>query len=395
MTAPGAPRPPQTKPRAVHFVLRDGGLLDGAVYLNEGQALAPYLGSRKGGWMNIVNARWKAEAETHQHAVVRVDDVFFASSADPEVKVTFGVAGALPRDVDISVEDGTQIRGRMYLSDRQRMSDFLTSCGQFLPVIGATRMPSGESLGDIALHSASVKAVRDEKAFGVFAPTTEEAAAAWRSLRRSSTTAPTGQANVTRETVRGSTGSIEVITPGHLPDRRSVTRKQVVGSPPTPAATGAAIELTAEDRARGERVARHWLVQLASGSDLLPPDPLVLSDEPTLGEIWHGIATANEMSETELAVQVASACKLEMADLDEVTPKALREVPERLARKLGVVPVKVDGQYLVVAVSDPMSLELEQQLRFATRLTLRFVVAAPEDIQGALSWHYKPGAARP
>lgn len=55
--------------------------------------------------------------------------------------------------------------------------------------------------------------------------------------------------------------------------------------------------------------------------------------------------------------------------LDEVTPKALREVPERLARKLGIVPVKVDGQYLVVA--------------------------APEDIQGALSSHYKPGAARP
>ena len=262
------------------------------------------------------------------------------------------------------------------LTDRQRLSDYLCSCGRFLPVLDATRLPSGDKLGDIALNGACVKAVRDARAFasGTMLSAAEEKAE-WGGMLRTSSQL---QAPVNREVLQRASRQVEVFTPGRIPDRR--TGKQYAGPgqrqpPPYVVALGAG-ELTPQERALADQLAHHWLVTLGAAVEML------------LEEIWRGVAKRNDIAEADLAVRVASAFKLDVANLDDANAEALRIVPEKLAKKLGVLPLKVDDNVLTVAVSDPGSMEIEQQLGFVTKLVLRFVVAPPAEIRAALVWHY-------
>ena len=388
--APNA-KPIQSRARGVHILLRDGDIVEGGVYLTDGQALAPYLGSRKNGWMNIVNAVWLREGELHNHAVIQTDHVVIASASRRDIPVVAANASGSPRPVDVLLEDGTRIQGSLHLGSRQRLSDYLASCGSFMGLLGATRVQDGDELGDIAVNSGSVKAVRDAKVFATYGtPTSTPAGAPRVAARRTPIGTEPLAGPVDRQRVRASSGDIDVITPAYPNDRRSGAIPYVTpvdttqAAPPPPARP-----LTPKDAARAESASHHWLVRLAVDANLLPPDPRDLSDALTLEEIWSGIAKANEMAEGELAVVVASSYQLDMADLDDVTPEAVLIVPEKIAKRLGALPLKVEGKVLTVAVSNPESLEIEQQLSFATRLALRLVIATPADLSSAIDWHYR------
>jgi hypothetical protein len=395
MTSPNAPQKAtvQSRPRRARILLRDGEVVEGGIFLNEGQALAPYLGSRKGGWVNIVHATWIAENETHNHAVLQADHILIASSIEGDIPVYGLTAAPAVREVDIALENGTHVRGTLHLAEKQRLSDYLHSCGKFLPVLAASR--GDEALGDVAVNCFAVRVIRDAKLFEAgsmdIAP---DAADARPSVQIPAVHAPPMAHPVNREVVKRDTGSIEVITEGRSPDRRAGRiYTSPSGSQPLAVKEPAAMELTGAQRELAERLARHWLVQLGTGAQLAPPDPRELPAAPTLEDIWAGLARRNDMAEGELAVHVATAFKLPVANLDLVTEDALASIPERVARKLGVLPLGGDAKNLVVAISDPSSMEIEQQLGFVTRKRLQFQVAPPSDIRGALDWHYKGSAA--
>ena len=151
-------------------------------------------------------------------------------------------------------------------------------------------------------------------------------------------------------------------------------------------------DLTPDQRELAHWLSRHWLVQLGAGAQLAPPDPRTLPPQPTLEAVWHGLAERNAISDSELAVHVASAFKLAVANLDGVTAEALAIIPEKIARKVGALPLRVDGKTLVIAVSDPSSMEIEQQIGFITRQRIVMEIAPPADIRGGLDWHYGPSA---
>ncbi len=418
-TPPSVPstRPVQSRPRRVQITLRDGDVVEGGIFLTTGQALAPYLGSRKSGWVNIVNATWRREGELHNHAVLQADHIVLASSPDRDTPVQFATPGSVARRVDLSFDDGSRIRGSLHLAERQRLSDYLAGCGNFLPLLDATRVPGGEVMGDIAVNSGCVKAVRDAK---VFAPDAADPAAAsepWGGLRRGGPTPP-----LNRDVVHRPSGSIEVVTPGRVPDYRAAAAtaaraaaltpaplQAVPASVPAPVSTPSvaaaaipaapaepeSLPLTPAEQARTTALAAHWLMRLASDAQLQLPGVRELTAAPTLDELWSRIASANDMAEGELAIHVADAYQLEVANLDEATPEAMRQVPQKLARKLGILPLKVDGRYLTIAVSEPRSFEVEQQLGFVCKLTLRELVATPADIGGAIEWHYAMMPSKP
>lgn len=357
----------------MRLVLRDGAAIEGGIYLTEGQALAQYLSSRRGGWVNLVNVPWASERGPRSHAVLQAEHILLVAPLEEGVPIHTGGANVVRRELDIALEDGTHVRGRVYTLERQRLCDYLAGCGRFLAVIGARRMPKGDDLGDIALNTGCVKAVCDANL-----PTEGQVPEV-----RASAPAP-----VNRDMVTCEGGAFEVITEGRVPDRR----EKRVYSPPAPEWRNAPepqlAELTPQQRQIAERLSEHWLVQLGARMQLTPPDPRELNGAPMLHEIWSAIVQHNEMADAELAAHVATSFKLDVADVSRVSPEALRVVPEKLARKLGVLPLRIDGRSLDVAVSDPSSMAIEQQLRFVTRLSLRFAVASPDDIRAALDRHY-------
>jgi hypothetical protein len=391
VTSPGGPQKVlQSRPRRAYIVLRDGEVIEGGLYLNEGQALAPYLGSRKGGWVNVINAMWLADGESANHAVMQADHIMFAASIDGDIPV-FGVT-ALPtvREVDVVLEDGTRIRGAVHLAEKQRLSDFLTSCGKFLPVLAARRFPADELLGDVAVNSAAVHTVRDASVVAEHSVDSDPATA--RSDRPS--TATPANADVSRPVIN----AVDLVTEARVPARRigipyvAPPSALPQGTPVLAMKDPAAADLTADQRELANWLSRHWLVQLGAGAQLAPPDPRALPLQPTLEAVWHGLAERNAISDSELAIHVASAFKLAVANLDGVTAEALGIIPEKVARKVAALPLRVDGKTLVIAVSDPSSMEIEQQIGFITRQRLVMEIAPPADIRGGLDWHYGPSA---
>ena len=374
MTTAGGPQKVlQSRPRRAYLVLRDGEVVEGGLYLSEGQALAPYLGSRKGGWVNLINAVWLAAGESSNHAVMQADHIMFAASIDGDIPVFAVTALPTVRDVDVALEDGTRIRGAVHLAEKQRLSDFLTSCGKFVPVLGARRFPEDELLGDVAINSAAVRTVRDATVAGEH--TMDVGAGAPPSPHPAKVPAEMG--NIVRRV-----GIPYVAPPSTLPQ----------GTPVLAVKDPVAGDLTPDQRELAHWLSRHWLVQLGAGAQLAPPDPRTLPPQPTLEAVWHGLAERNAITDSELAVHVASAFRLAVANLDGVTAEALAIIPEKLARKLAVLPQRVDGKTLVVAVSDPSSMEIEQQIGFITRQRLVMEIAPPADIRGGLDWHYGQSA---
>lgn len=67
-------------------------------------------------------------------------------------------------------------------------------------------------------------------------------------------------------------------------------------------------------------------------------------------------------------------------------------MPEDVARRLGVLPVRIIGDELLVAVSDPDTLMVEEELASTAMRKVRLAVATPNDIRGAIEWYYGASA---
>ncbi len=72
----------------------------------------------------------------------------------------------------------------------------------------------------------------------------------------------------------------------------------------------------------------------------------------------------------------------------EIDPAAVDLIPEEMARKYTLIPLRAEKGSLVVAMADPTNLYAIEDLRVRTSLTIRPVRAAREDIERALAAHY-------
>jgi type II secretory ATPase GspE/PulE/Tfp pilus assembly ATPase PilB-like protein len=79
------------------------------------------------------------------------------------------------------------------------------------------------------------------------------------------------------------------------------------------------------------------------------------------------------------------------ADFSFVDPAAVALLAERWARRYGVVPLRVEDGILLVATSDPMNLDAERAVAFATGRRVRWATAAAGEIAVQLARWYGDG----
>jgi type II secretory ATPase GspE/PulE/Tfp pilus assembly ATPase PilB-like protein/CheY-like chemotaxis protein len=108
-------------------------------------------------------------------------------------------------------------------------------------------------------------------------------------------------------------------------------------------------------------------------------------------ERWAAVCRAHDIGDAELAHLIASRSDLPIADFRRADPRALRLIPEKVARRFGIVPVREDDRTLTVATSDPGNLEIEEAVRFASGRQPRFEVASPTEILAVIESGYTPG----
>jgi type IV pilus assembly protein PilB len=141
---------------------------------------------------------------------------------------------------------------------------------------------------------------------------------------------------------------------------------------------------------RTGRSKQHWLVTLVTEGGCTQLDSLEVAPGSSTAATWAVVARACGIDDDDLAKRVAARFQLPVANLEIADRRALRLVPEKVARRYRVFPLREDDQRLVVATSDPLDLDLEEALRFASGRRPVFEIAAPRAIQEALDARYSP-----
>ncbi|HEV8114221.1 MAG TPA: ATPase, T2SS/T4P/T4SS family [Planctomycetota bacterium] len=93
---------------------------------------------------------------------------------------------------------------------------------------------------------------------------------------------------------------------------------------------------------------------------------------------------------TDLARALAEQAGIELVDLAKVTPEkaALALVDATTAHTFGVLPLRVEGKTLVVAIADPLNTAVTEDLRFTTGVDVRAALGDAELLKKLVVQHY-------
>ena len=95
--------------------------------------------------------------------------------------------------------------------------------------------------------------------------------------------------------------------------------------------------------------------------------------------------------ETAVVRMLARQYRMPAVDLSrfEVDQKLLKLIPAELASKHTVLPLKRDGRQLTVAIADPTSMGVVDDLKFITRYDIIPVLAGEFSMRAAIEKHYE------
>jgi type II secretory ATPase GspE/PulE/Tfp pilus assembly ATPase PilB-like protein/CheY-like chemotaxis protein len=132
-----------------------------------------------------------------------------------------------------------------------------------------------------------------------------------------------------------------------------------------------------------------WLVP--SIETLLSADALTAlrAEDGPPGSLWELLVQRKLATNDQILGAIATRFRFPVADLAKSDPKLNTTVPEQLARKFNVVPVRQTDSYLEVATANPFDIDAEKMLAFATGREVRMLLGAPSKIREKLDEIYR------
>src|SRR5690606_36476673 len=82
--------------------------------------------------------------------------------------------------------------------------------------------------------------------------------------------------------------------------------------------------------------------------------------------LWEALVQRRALTDQQILQAVAQRFRLPVADLSAIELEARVAVPEALARKHHVLPLRISDAVLEVATSNPFDINAEKELAFAT-----------------------------
>ena len=139
--------------------------------------------------------------------------------------------------------------------------------------------------------------------------------------------------------------------------------------------------------------------------DLLLREGLVTQDQlnKALAEqrhngtrVGYNLVKLGFVKETDLTRMLARQHKMPAVDLTkfQVDPRIAKLIPAELALKHNVLPLKRDGRTLTVAMSDPATMSVLDDIKFITRLDIFPVIAGEFTLRNAIEKFYESGEAQ-
>jgi type II secretory ATPase GspE/PulE/Tfp pilus assembly ATPase PilB-like protein/CheY-like chemotaxis protein len=133
-----------------------------------------------------------------------------------------------------------------------------------------------------------------------------------------------------------------------------------------------------------------WLVHTI---EPLLPDGTVAAirqePAPAPGSLWEILVQRKLAGDDQIVQAIAKRFRIPVADLGRTDAKVQQAVPEQVARRFNVVPVRQTDSYLEVATANPFDIDAEKMLAFATGREVRMLLASPALIRHRLDEMYR------
>jgi type II secretory ATPase GspE/PulE/Tfp pilus assembly ATPase PilB-like protein len=136
-----------------------------------------------------------------------------------------------------------------------------------------------------------------------------------------------------------------------------------------------------------------WLAQSLEG--LITPELLIdLRGKAEPGRtLWEMLVAQKMSSDEQILEKLSARFRLKIANVAQVDPKVHEGVPEQLARRYRVLPLRLTDSFLELATANPFDLDAEKALAFATAREIRLLLLAPSKIAEKLDEMYRPEKA--
>jgi len=136
-----------------------------------------------------------------------------------------------------------------------------------------------------------------------------------------------------------------------------------------------------------------WLAHSLEG--VVTPELLVELREkaPPPARLWETLVAQKIASDEQILTALSTRFRLKLADLAQLDPAAKERVPEQVARRYHILPLRATDSYLEVATANPFDLDAEKALAFATAREIRMFLLAPSKIAERLDELYRPEKA--
>src|SRR5437879_2831895 len=136
-----------------------------------------------------------------------------------------------------------------------------------------------------------------------------------------------------------------------------------------------------------------WLARSLEG--VLTPELLVeLRTKAQAGQtLWETLVAQKIVSDEQILTALSTRFRLKLADVKEVDLTVKENVPEQLARRYQILPLRVTDSFLEIATANPFDLDAEKALAFATAREIRMQLLAPSKISEKLDEVYRPEKA--
>lgn len=139
-----------------------------------------------------------------------------------------------------------------------------------------------------------------------------------------------------------------------------------------------------------ERFSDRWIIATIKG--LIGEEKLaeVVASETAKSTLWETVVDMGFATDEDLLGSLATRFRIKLADISQAERQTREIVPEAVAKKYGILPVRMTDSYLEIATSNPFDLDCEKTLAFATGREIRLLLASPSRIAEKAQEFYRP-----